>query len=72
MGARRAAGTAAPTVGLGVRRAVGDCRPYRWLGAAGGRGLPPLPLGWGRRGRQGTAAPTIGLGARRAKHVAER
>jgi len=45
-------GTAAPTMGLARR-----------LGAAGGRGLPPLPWGWGRGGRQGTAAPTVGLGA---------
>ena len=55
--------------------------------AAGRRGLPPLPLGWGRGGPQGTTAPTVGwgearaagdcrpyhgLGAGRAKHVAKR
>ena len=51
---------------VGLRRAAGDCRPCHWVGggggpqgtaaptigwfATGGRGLPPLPLGW-RGGR---------------------
>ena len=48
-------GTAAPTVGWGHGGRQGTAAPTMGLGAsvvaAGGRGLPPLPLGWGRRRR---------------------
>ena len=58
-------GTAAPTIGL-VRRAAGDCGPYRWGWArrAAGDCRPYHWLGGVgcRDGPQGTAAPTVGWG----------